>query len=173
METWKVVTISLTGVSLLWNVANTFYTRHSNVKNTKRLVILEEFRARVRDPLEDVLRRTEGEIRDAVQLAQHPDFPVFLDDSLIDKNRTIVCCMSEVQDRLIDADKSQFAADIDWLDMYDPAEDEILELMNDYLDDTKSTAERTDAVRHCKVSFRKFKAAITAKIESHVVNLSA
>lgn len=43
--------------------------------------------------------------------------------------------MSEIQDRLMDADESRFSSDFNWLDMFDPAEDQIMSFMNDVLDD--------------------------------------
>ena len=43
--------------------------------------------------------------------------------------------MSEIQDRLMDADESRFSSDFNWLDMFDPAEDQIMSFKNDVLDD--------------------------------------
>lgn len=173
METWKIGTIVLTGVSLLWNVANTLYTRSSNRKNTKRLVNLEEFRSRVRDPLDGAMRDLETVLRNAEQLAQHhPDFPGGLKDELITQNQSLMNCMTVVKDRLADAEESKFADDIDWLDLFDPAEDQIMQHMNDYLDEKKSKGERAKSAMRCKESFRIFKKKVTSKIESQIANLS-
>lgn len=165
--------MSLTGVSLIWNVGNTIYTKTSNTRNTTRLVNLEEFRSRVRDPLEDVLRRSEAVLREILQIARHPDFPTSFEDKLIELNQKLMSCMFEVQDRLMDADESQFAVDFNWLDLYDPAEDQIMHQMNGVLDQTMDRKTRVEWSTVCKDSFRKFKKTVTAKIESQVATLSA
>lgn len=172
MESWKIATIGLTSISLLWNIANTVYTSSSNKRNTKRLVNLEEFRARVRDPLEDVLRRGEAVIRELRQISEQPNFPANIEDTLVAHNRELMGCMSEIQDRLIDADESKFASGFNWLDMYDPAEDQIMNLMNGVLDIQDSPNNRAGCMRRCKAEFRKFKKAVTSKIETEVSRLA-
>ena len=160
-------------MSLLWNIANTIYTASSNRKNTTRLVNLEEFRSRVRDPLEDALRRAEAVVRELHQIFAQPSLPDDIEEKLIEKNRILMRLMSEIQDRLMDADESRFSSDFNWLDMFDPAEDQIMSLMNDILDDENAPDIRADCMRRCRSEFRKFKKATTSKIESQVSKLAS
>ena len=173
METWKIVTITLTVISLLWNVGNTIYTKISNSRNTRRLVNLEEFRSRVRDPLEDVLRRTEAVLREVSQISRHADFPSAFEDDLIRKNKELMRCIFEIQDRLTDADESRFSVDFNWLDLYDPMEDDIMQSMNGLLAKDAEDSSRAEFAMGCRTSFRRFKKTVVAKIESQVAALSA
>ncbi|MDC0657197.1 hypothetical protein N6L27_04225 [Leisingera sp. SS27] len=173
METWKIATIGLTSLSLLWNIGNTIYTRVSNDRNTRRLVNLEEFRSRVRDPLEDALRRGEAIIREIDQCARQPGFPVGFEEKLIELNQSLMGTLPEVVDRLMDADESRFSDDINWLDMYDPAEDQIMRRMNGVLDDSFTPDARKDEARLCRADYRRFKKLVMSKIEAQVEKLSA
>lgn len=167
------MTIGLSIVSLVWNVGNTLYTRHSNKRNTRRVVNLEEFRARVRDPLEASLRKAEETIREISQLARQCGFEEDSSDKFIALNQDLVGCLSEIQDRLMDADESRFASDVNWLDMYDPAEDQMMHHMNCVLDSSVALDSRHEGVRKCRASYRRFRALITSKIEDQVVRLSS
>ncbi len=134
---------------------------------------LEEFRSRVRDPLEDALRRSEAVVRELYQVSTQPSFPAETEEQLLTKNRVLMGLMSEIQDRLMDADESKFSSDFDWLDMFDPAEDQIMSLMNDVLDDDSDPDKRVGSMRRCRSEFRKFKKATTSKIELQVSNLAS
>ena len=169
MENW---TIALALISLLWNVVNSLYTWYSNKRNSAILVELEEFRYRVGNPLEDVLRRGEAVVRSLSRISRQPNFPHDLEDELITQNKDLMGCMAEIQDRLTDADESRFATDIDWMDMYDPAETKITQFMNGVLDQSKDDASRFDSTCRCRSEFRRFKKTITTKIESQVANLA-
>ena len=136
------------------------------------MVKLMQFKGRVSDPLEDVLQRGETIVRNLEQIRCKPNFPHDLENELIEQNQELMDCMAEIHDRLINADESRFATDIDWLDLYDPFEDKIMQLMNGALDKNKDLAIRDDGIRRCRSAFRQFKKSITEKIETQVANLA-
>ena len=171
MESWN-ISIILASIALLWNVFNSLYTWRSNKRNATKMVELEEFRYRVRDPLEDVFRRGETVIRILSQVSRQRHYSDDLENELRKQNQELMGCMAEIHDRLIDADESRFATDINWLDMYDPAEDRIMQFMDDALDESKDRASRIDSVHRCRSEFRRFKKTITMKIETQVANLA-
>ena len=72
----------------------------------------------------------------------------------------------------MDADASRFAADINWLDMYDSAEDKIMGFMNGVVDLGKNDTIRVEDIRRCRSEFGRFKKAVTIKIETQVENLA-
>lgn len=72
----------------------------------------------------------------------------------------------------MDADESRFASDFNWLDLYDPAEDQIMNLMNRVLDKGDDSDNRADSIRLCRSEFRRFKKAVITKIENEVSRLA-
>ncbi len=127
----------------------------------------------MRDPLEDTLRRTEAILRDVCQLSRQANFPDDLENDLINKNKELMDLIFEVQDRLTDADESRFSADFNWLDLYDPMEDDVMQNMNGLLAQDAESSARAECATACRTSFRRFKKTVVNKIETQVAALSA
>lgn len=153
-------------------MGNSIYTYQSNSNNKRRAVNLEEFRSRVRDPLEEVLRRGEAEIRELALLPVKPNFPGDFEEQIKELNRKLMGCMKEAEDRLMDADESRFSDDVNWAELYDPYEDQIMHSMNGALDETLSGSDRSVHIDRCRRDYRRFKKAVTTKIEEQVATLS-
>lgn len=167
----KLWAVGIAVTSLLWNVANTFYTRSVDKGSRHRAIKLDEFRSSVKQPIEEALRQLE-ECETSADVFLHPQTDVSDQaDKLIELNKSIVSSMVCLLKRLENADRSDFTSSQSWDDLYYAKEDAIFQPMNIVTLVSSNDSEKREALKLTTGNLKGLRRSIQAVLEKHIQSI--
>jgi hypothetical protein len=158
----------LGGASLLWNLINSIYTSRVQGSVRRKTVRLEEFRSKIRAPIEAGINAVR-EARKALASLEASASPIEdIRKELIEINRAIIAALGEVEDALLKADASQFAEGSDWSALLSDGRDQCLQAMDTAMSPTRSQAETMQAIKRADGQLKSVCEGIDSRLESEV-----
>lgn len=168
----KNLALLLACLSLVWNLANTIYTHRRNKKNRTLAIQLEEFRTKVRGPIDTILERLEEiEVRIELLIRSNLIAPD-VEADLASLNKDMVGEMVRLDRRLEAADRSKFFDSSALQDYFYSKEDIILSLANDGLNEEASKNERIKALSGLMRQINLMQKKITTDMENQINQLA-
>ena len=113
---WELWGLLLAGVSLLWNIVNSVLIEVNRKKSAKRAVQLEEFRSKLRGPIEAAVANIRT-MRRRIQTLDLTKDEAALREKLKAENRELIEALTDLETALDYADKSKFADGEHWASM--------------------------------------------------------
>ncbi|WP_425410838.1 hypothetical protein [Hyphococcus sp.] len=169
IEVWALV---VAGGSLLWNFINSIFTACVNHQNKRRTVVLDEFRATVRNPIYSAVDGLDSIITDVRNAPIVSQDAAELRSRIAPLNPLIISQFGQISDALADANTSRFADGQDWLEDFEDAEDEILNLFNRALNPMLSEGVMRTAVALIPDHIRSLRTKIRSRLERQIQRLT-
>jgi hypothetical protein len=168
---WLALALSI--VSLLWNEKNRRHTNTMASKLRRESIRLEEFRSMVKDPLRDALAACEEVAQRAEALATSGKTLLELRGDISDLNTEAISALSDLENRLVDANNSIFANDANWLEKFEPKQDLIYQKLDLAANDIRPEDVRRRALSEIKTGLVSLRVDTNAKIDAEIETLSS
>ena len=168
---WLALALSI--ISLIWNEKNRRHTNAMASKLRKESIRLEEFRSMVKDPLRDALAACEEVSQRAEALATSGKALHELRENVSELNTEAILALTNLENRLVDANNSIFANDANWLDEFEPKQDLIYQKLDLAANENRPEEVRRRALSEIKTSFVSLRVDTNAKIDAEIDTLSS
>lgn len=169
---WAKWAYVIAALSLLWNLANSFYTHNVDTASKRRSINLEEFRNTVRDPIRKALDALDSIVTQLRGLTNSDNPSEELRSACIKINQEAVEKLGNINDALHDANASRFADGSDWLDGFSNNEDAVLNLFNSAINPNRSEVEMRADLAQIPGSLRSLREDISGRLERQVERYS-
>jgi hypothetical protein len=175
---WVVAAVSLTGLILsIYNTCRSSRIARESRENRdkiqsldaqhkKRVILLEEFRASVRDPVRSTLPELLILAKKFDALSKTHTSLDENHETLLKLNTEVTSILGEVYDVLMDANSSKFADGTDWTSGIDEKQDLISDQLNVALDNQKPHLARLSAISSISEQIFVLRTEVSSRIEN-------
>ncbi|MGR3605290.1 hypothetical protein [Sulfitobacter sp.] len=172
-ETRLWIALILSIGSLIWNEVNRRKTNAMARRLRQESIRLEEFRSAVKDPLRQSLTGCEVVAQRAEALATSGKSLSDLREDLSTLNTESIAALSDLENRLSDANQSIFADGADWLAEFEIKQDTIYQKLDLAVNENRPESDRRRALIEIKSEFISLRAGTNTRIDTEIASLAA